>query len=96
MGGPHLAVALFERRIAPGQDHSQVPARSCVLVLLLGGSRILGRVGAPNVQVFLVARRFHWDISLSRYAIQGRAKILHLLAIQTGERNLDRLLGVQL
>src|SRR4029077_6635776 len=79
-----------------GKDEAEPPARSCVVVLLLGDSCILERVGAPNIQVFLVARGFHGDISLSRYAIQGRAKILHLLAVQTAERNLDRLLGVQL
>jgi hypothetical protein len=64
--------------------------------LLLSHSRIRRRISPPNVQVFLIARSYHWDISLSRDAVQGRAQILHLLAIQSAQGDLDRLLGVQL
>ena len=64
--------------------------------LLLGCSRILGRVGSPDVQEFLVTRRYNRNIFLTRYAVQSRAKILHLLAVQAAQRNLDRLLGFQL
>src|ERR1700687_1182972 len=64
--------------------------------VLLGCSRVLGRVGAPNVQVFLVARRYHGDVLIARYSVQSRAKILHLLPVQADQRNLDPLLGFQL
>jgi CRP-like cAMP-binding protein len=86
MGGPQLAAVPFERWIVTGKIPAQPPAGSCVPGLLLACCRILGRVGAPNVQVFLVARRYHGDVFLARYAVQSRAKILHLLAVQTAQR----------
>ena len=36
------------------------------------------------------------DVFLSRHAVQSGAQILHLLAVQTAQGNLDGLLGVQL
>src|SRR5450755_632433 len=63
---------------------------------LPGCSRIPDWVGAPDVEKFLVARSDDGNIFLAGYAVQSRAEILHLLAIQTAQRNLDRLLGAQL
>jgi hypothetical protein len=40
--------------------------RKCASLVFVR-SRTLGLIGAPNVQVFLVARRLHGDVSLSRY-----------------------------
>jgi hypothetical protein len=41
-------------------------------------ARTFGRIGAPNVQVFLVARRLDGDVSLSRYPVHlVREKVVH-------------------
>src|SRR5450631_102167 len=63
---------------------------------LLGCPGVPDWVGAPDVQKFLVARSHHGNIFLAGYAIQRRAEIRHLLAIQAAERNFDGLLRVQL
>src|SRR5208282_403468 len=63
---------------------------------LFAGCAVPGRVGTPNVEKFLVTRRLHRDVLLACHAVQRRAQILHLLSVQTAERNLDRLRGLQL
>ena len=41
------------------------------LGVLLVCSGVLGGVGAPDVQVFVVARRHHGDLLVARHAVQS-------------------------
>src|SRR5579864_5560421 len=85
--------SLIGRPECRGQAH--VSRSLCVQGVLLGGRCILGWVSAPNVQKFFVARRLHGNVLFARYTVQSRSEILHLLAIETAQRNPDRLLGLQ-
>jgi hypothetical protein len=55
----------------------------------------LRRIRAPNIQILFVARGYNWNVFLARYAVEGGAQVLHLLAVEAGQRNLHRLVRVQ-
>lgn len=58
-------------RFGLNRGSGQATGRACVPSLLLACSRILGWVGAPDVEELLIARGHHGDVLLARYPVQS-------------------------